>query len=120
MTIFFMLPLQRVQRLIPGAKAAARLMMDHEIEYCLLLYSISWSIIKRAAAFAPGMSRCNLCIEEKLCIMQYEGRNLLNKRSEIFAKCRHREKFRAGKFKRARTSNDGADITPPNYRPRDH
>ena len=83
-------------------------------------YSISWSIIKRAAAFAPGMSRCNLCIEEKLCIMQYEGRNLLNKRSEIFAKCRHREKFRAGKFKRARTSNDGADITPPNYRPRDH
>ena len=27
-------------------------------------YSISWSIINRAAAFAPGMSRCNLCIEE--------------------------------------------------------
>ena len=79
-------------------------------------YSISWSIIKRAAAFAPGMSRCNLCIEEKLCIMQ----NLLNNRSEIFAKCRHHEKFRAGKLKRARTSNDGADITPPNYRSRDY
>ena len=42
------------------------------------------------------------------------------KRSEIYAKFRHREKFRAGKFKRARTSNDGEDITPPKYRSRDH
>lgn len=83
-------------------------------------YSDSWSIIKRAPAFAPGMNRCHLCIEEKLCLMENEGENLLNKRSEIFAKCRHREKFRAGKFKRARASSNGVDNTSSNYRTRDH
>jgi hypothetical protein len=30
--------------------------------------------------------------------------NLLNKRSEFFAKCRHREKFSAGKFQRAQAN----------------
>ena len=65
-------------------------------------YSVSWSILKRAPAFSPGRKRCNLCIEEKLCLMQGNATKLLNKRSEIFAKCRHREKFCAGKFRRAR------------------
>ena len=60
-------------------------------------YTIIWSILKRASSYQPGRTRCNLCIEEKLCILQDGGRNLLNKRSEIFAKCRHREKFWAGK-----------------------
>ena len=64
-------------------------------------YTIIWSILKRASSYQPGRTRCNLCIEEKLCILQDGGRNLLNKRSEIFAKCRHREKFWAGNFERA-------------------
>ena len=34
--------------------------------------------------------------------MNVDPTNLLNKRSEIFAKCRHREKWWAAKFKRAR------------------
>ena len=32
--------------------------------------------------------------------MKSDKTNLLNKRSEFFAKCRHREKFSAGKFER--------------------
>jgi hypothetical protein len=67
-------------------------------------YSIKWSILKRAAAYVPGGMRCNLCIEEKLEIMKSDKTNLLNKRSEFFAKCRHREKFSAGKIERARTN----------------
>ena len=72
-------------------------------------YSIKWSILKRAAAYVhvPGGRRCNLCIEEKIEIMKSDKTNLLNKRSEFFeffAKCRHREKFSAGKFERARTN----------------
>ncbi len=65
-------------------------------------FSISWSILKRAPAYTSGGKRCNLCIEEKLCIMSADPTKLLNKRSEIFAKCRHREKWWAGKFKNAR------------------
>lgn len=64
-------------------------------------FSIKWSIMKRAGAYSSGGRRCNLCIEEKLCLMDADGHKLLNKRSEIFAKCRHREKFCAGKFERA-------------------
>ena len=53
-------------------------------------FSIKWSIMKRAGAYSSGGRRCNLCIEEKLCLMDADGHKLLNKRSEIFAKCRHR------------------------------
>ena len=67
-------------------------------------YSIKWSILKRAAACVPGGRRCNLCIEEKLEIMKSIKTNLLNKRSKFFAKCRHREKFSAGKFERAQAN----------------
>jgi hypothetical protein len=46
--------------------------------------------LKRAAAYVPGGRRCNLFIDEKLEIMKSDKTNLLNKRSEFFAKCRHR------------------------------
>ena len=36
---------------------------------------------------------CSLCLNEKLEIARYKGRNLLNKRSEIINKCRHQNKF---------------------------
>jgi hypothetical protein len=32
-------------------------------------YTLKWSILKRAGAYSSGAKRCNLCIEEKLYIM---------------------------------------------------
>ena len=66
-------------------------------------FTLSWSITKRAPAYSPGSKHCGLCIEEKLCLMQGSAKAQLNKRSEIFAKCRHREKFSTGNFKDTRT-----------------
>ena len=58
-------------------------------------FNLKWSILKRAAAYSPGGKRCALCIEEKLQILKANRRKTLNARSEIFSKCRHRDKFRA-------------------------
>ena len=60
---------------------------------------INGSILKRARAYENGGKRCNLCIEEKLRMMKAEKIPLLNKRSEIFTKCRHQNKFRIGNLK---------------------
>ena len=40
-----------------------------------------------------GDRNCNLCMSEKLTIIQSEPKYTLNKRSEILGKCRHRNKF---------------------------
>ena len=40
-----------------------------------------------------------VCLEEKLCILKAKGNNSLNTRSEFYAKCCHKEKFSACKFK---------------------
>ena len=63
-------------------------------------FSIKWSILRRANAFKAGGKRCNLCLDEKLCILLSDRSKTLNKRSEIFGKCRHQVKFSAGNFKR--------------------
>ena len=56
--------------------------------------AITWSIVCKAAAYKCGTKRCNLCIAEKLCILQADQQTLLNKRSEFVSKCRHRCKFK--------------------------
>ena len=39
--------------------------------------------------------RCNLCLEEKIYILIYKWPDkLLNKRSELIARCRHKTKFK--------------------------
>ena len=52
-------------------------------------FTIKWSIIKRVPAYRPGSRRCNLCLEEKLLLMKGDQNVLLNKRNELFARCRH-------------------------------
>jgi len=56
--------------------------------------TISWNIIKRAHSYRSGSKRCNLCLEEKVAILQADPQNLLNKRTELVARCRHRSKFK--------------------------
>jgi len=65
-------------------------------------FDIKWSILKRAPAYTAGGKNSHLCLEEKLCLLNASKETALNKRSELFAKCRHRNKFLARTFKRAR------------------
>ena len=62
-------------------------------------YEIKWSIIKRTNAYRNGSKQCNLCLAEKLCILKADKQNLLNRRSELLTKCRHRNKFYGANYK---------------------
>ena len=56
---------------------------------------IEWSILKKSNTPNSFEGRCNLCLEEKIHIMTYKlPEELLNKRSELIARCRHRTKFK--------------------------
>ena len=56
-------------------------------------YSIKWSIKMRAHPYRSGSKRCDLCLCEKTFIAMGEQGKMLNSRSEILGKCRHRRKF---------------------------
>ena len=58
---------------------------------------IHWEIIKKSKSYRPGMKNCNLCVEEINQILfsqRNESESLLNKREEIFSKCRHMERWK--------------------------
>lgn len=55
--------------------------------------NIKWKIVKQCPTYNPTSKRCTLCLSEKLSILEYCGDNMLNKRSEIVATCRHKTKF---------------------------
>ena len=69
-------------------------------------FSIKWSILKQVSPRTAGRSKCNLCLEEKLCILESDSALTLNKRSELFSKCRHRYMLNVRNFKRSRNSKD--------------
>ena len=50
---------------------------------------VTWRILQKSKSYTPQARRCALCLTEKLAIAEHEGRDMLNKRSEIVAKCRH-------------------------------
>jgi hypothetical protein len=68
-------------------------------------FTINWSILKREASYSSGGKRCNLCLQEKLCILKADKSNLLNRRRELFSKCVHQKRFLAGKFERAQAQS---------------
>ena len=57
-------------------------------------FTVKWSITARAHPYKCGTRRCDVCISEKTIIARSKHPKLLNKRSEIVSKCRHRNKFR--------------------------
>ena len=61
-------------------------------------YTIKWSVAATAIPYTCGSKRCDLCLTEKLLIAQADPKTLLNKRSEIVSKCRHRNKFTLKRF----------------------
>ena len=54
---------------------------------------VTWKIKSKHSPYNPESNRCNLCLNEKLAILEDEDEFLLNKRSEIISKCRHENKF---------------------------
>ena len=55
-------------------------------------YSMEWKILQQARSF-DGANQCQLCLAEKSRIL-YATQQTLNQRSELFAKCRHRDSYR--------------------------
>ena len=55
-------------------------------------YKVVWNAVKQYPDYNPVNKRCLLCLNEKLKILENESGNLINKRSEIISKCRHRNK----------------------------
>ena len=61
-------------------------------------FDITWSVLKQSISYTGGSKRCNLCLEENLCILKDKNiQNLLNKKSEIFSTCNHRKKHALNK-----------------------
>ena len=58
---------------------------------------ITWSIVCKLFTYSSGAKRCNLCLVEKLAILQADQCMLLNKRSEFVSKCQHQNKFKLKK-----------------------
>ena len=56
-------------------------------------FSIKWRIAARARPYKCGTRRCDLCLTEKTLIARSRHKGLLNSRSEIVSKCRHRNKY---------------------------
>ena len=56
--------------------------------------TLTWSFLKVAPAYSNISKRCLLCLNEKLLIATYpDQKQLLNKRSQLIAKCRQENKF---------------------------
>ena len=57
-------------------------------------FNLRWGKEMNAQSYLPEMGYCNLCLSEKYKILKlHKVRKLVNKRREIFNKCRHRNKF---------------------------
>ena len=59
---------------------------------------VTWKILKKCSAYNSESKRCLLCISEKPEIAEYNGDNILNKRSEVVSKCRPENKYARAKL----------------------
>ena len=57
-------------------------------------FNIKWEVLKQCyRSYNPKTKNCSLCLNEKTALATYCGNNLLNTRSEIIGKCRHKNKY---------------------------
>ena len=56
-------------------------------------HTIEWEILDRGQTYSPVTRKCMVCLKEKYHIL-YSDLNILNKRDEIFSRCRHLDKKR--------------------------
>ena len=65
-----------------------------------LTYNIKWKILKYSKAYSPITQTCRLCFDEQMLILKHSSDPaFLNKRDELFSKCRHRLKHLLCKVK---------------------
>ena len=56
-------------------------------------YNVTWEIARKCQKYKCGSGRCDLCLTEKMLIARNNEPGMLNSRSELISKCRHRNKF---------------------------
>ena len=56
-------------------------------------FVLKWSIAAYASPYRCSTRCCDLCITEKYIIVRADQKCLLNKLTEFFPKCRHRNRF---------------------------
>ena len=76
----------------------------HELKDDGIEYDLNWRIVETANSFDG--KHCELCLAEKTRILFSEDPNLLNKRSELLAKCRHMDKWTFGSRPKNETQPD--------------
>ena len=62
-------------------------------------FDLKWNIEAESRPYRCGTRKCNLCVEEKYAIFKSKPEHILNKRTEIANKCRHRAKFKLKNLK---------------------
>ena len=62
-------------------------------------HSIQYKLICKAKPYNPSSKFCNLCNGEKTIIITQPNKSTLNKRTELTAKCRHREPYLLKNYK---------------------
>ena len=67
---------------------------------------ISWKIKGIYKSYNPTSKRCNLCLTEKLKILDDPDKNMLNKRSEIIFQCRPKSMYRLRLLASSMTSGE--------------
>ena len=58
-----------------------------------LAFSIKWGITQKAHSYRCGSKKCDLCLAEKVVIERCKHPRMLNKRTELISKCRHKNRF---------------------------
>ena len=56
-------------------------------------FKVKWSVAAYALTCRCGSRRFDLCLTEKYVIARANHKNLLNKRTELISKCRHKNKY---------------------------
>ena len=63
-----------------------------KIKYNKCSTNITWQILVRHQAYNTSSKRCSLCLNEKLKKALHVNNNIINRRTEILNKCRHKDK----------------------------
>ena len=54
---------------------------------------VQWSVLKQSHTYKPGQKHCNLCLSEKLLILQNINKpHNINKRTDLASICIHKQK----------------------------